>query len=280
MSDAFLPLVSPTALHAALGRDDLVVLDVRSSSDGGGPDVFAAGHIPGALYSDYAKAGWRIKKDGAGGLLPEPEALAALLGKLGLRPTDQVVITPYGTNASDFAAAARVYWTLKLVGQSRISILDGGLKAWHAAGFALERGAGRTAIPTTYPLSLRPDLRVTADAVLAALGRVILVDARSQSYFEGQEKASEARVAGRIPGALSRDYVRAFDAETGHLNSKAALESLFSGVEGDIISYCNTGHTAALTWFVLSEVLGRKARLYDGSMTGWTADETHPVDVG
>lgn len=277
MKTAFSPLVSPADLHAALGRDDLLVLDVRSSSDGGGPEVFAAGHIPGALYSDYAKAGWRIKKDGAGGLLPEPEALAALLGGLGLNPSDQVVITPFGTNASDFAAAARVYWTLKLVGHRSVSILDGGVNAWQSAGYALEIGESRPVTRTAYPIALRADLRATADAVLAGLGSAVMVDARAQSYFEGREKAGDARVPGRIPGALSRDYGLAFDKESGRLRPRAELEALFSGIAGDIISYCNTGHTAALNWFVLSEVLGRKTRLYDGSMTGWTADERHPV---
>ena len=272
--------VTPADLHAVLEQPDVVVLDVCSSTDGGGPEVFAAGHIPGARYSDYAKAGWRIKKDGAGGLLPTPEALSKLLGGLGLRASDHVILTPAGTNASDFAAAARVYWTLKLARQARVSILDGGIMAWKSAGFTLEMGPGQPVISTEYPVSLRSDLRVEADDVLAALGTATLVDARSIRYFEGLEKAGDARIAGRIPGALMRDYVQAFDIETGCLRPKAELEALFSGVEGDIISYCNTGHTAALTWFALSQVLGRKTRLYDGSMTEWTTDAARPVATG
>ena len=60
------------------------------------------------------------------------------------------------------------------------------------------------------------------------------------------------------------------------------LAALFGHVpKGPAISYCNTGHTAALNWFVLSEVLGRdEVALYDGSMTEWTQDPERPVATG
>ena len=61
--------------------------------------------------------------------------------------------------------------------------------------------------------------------------------------------------------------------------TRAELDTLLASVpKGPVISYCNTGHTAALNWFVLSEVFGRPdVTLYDGSMTDWTQDETRPV---
>jgi thiosulfate/3-mercaptopyruvate sulfurtransferase len=45
-----------------------------------------------------------------------------------------------------------------------------------------------------------------------------------------------------------------------------------------VISYCNTGHLASTSWFVLSEVLKRPhVTLYDGSMSEWTQDPDRPV---
>jgi len=42
-------------------------------------------------------------------------------------------------------------------------------------------------------------------------------------------------------------------------------------------TYCNTGHLASGTWFVLHELAGnRQARLYDGSLNAW-ALSGHPV---
>ena len=66
------------------------------------------------------------------------------------------------------------------------------------------------------------------------------------------------------------------------LKSKAELQELFAPISAQpVINYCNTGHQAATNWFVLSEVLGRRAvSLYDGSMSEWTEEPNRPVDVG
>ena len=44
-----------------------------------------------------------------------------------------------------------------------------------------------------------------------------------------------------------------------------------AGAGDDIVSFCNTGHWAAINWFVLSEVAGQSgARMYPGSMVEWS----------
>ena len=88
--------------------------------------------------------------------------------------------------------------------------------------------------------------------------------------------------AGHIPGAVSRDYSAAFDTATGRFKPAADLAALFGPVpQGPAISYCNTGHTASLNWFVMSELLEREeVSLYDGSMTDWTQDPERPVAAG
>jgi len=48
---------------------------------------------------------------------------------------------------------------------------------------------------------------------------------------------------------------------------------------GDQINFCNTGHWASLGWFASHELLGnKKARMYDGSMLEWSADESLPME--
>ncbi|OYW97038.1 MAG: hypothetical protein B7Z14_18730 [Bosea sp. 32-68-6] len=174
--------------------------------------AYEAGHIPGAVHTDYVADGWRAKIGQAPGLLPPRDHLAALVGRLGITPHDDVIIIPAGVSATDAAAAARIYWTLKTIGHGQQAILDGGFRAWTAdPARPVETGpsAERTAPP--YPVVM-------------------------------QQR--------RIP-------------------------------KGPAIAYCNTGHTAALNWFVLSELLGREeVALYDGSMTDWTQDPERPVATG
>jgi thiosulfate/3-mercaptopyruvate sulfurtransferase len=61
---------------------------------------------------------------------------------------------------------------------------------------------------------------------------------------------------------------------------RALRKSAGLAEEGEEISFCNTGHWASLGWFVDSEILGNKqAKLYDGSMVEWTADDSLPVET-
>jgi len=63
-ADSVTPLVSTGWLKQHLKDADVVVLDIRSAIDGGGAEAYAAGHIPGAVHSDYDKAGWRVTRNG------------------------------------------------------------------------------------------------------------------------------------------------------------------------------------------------------------------------
>lgn len=273
-------LISADDLVARLASGGLDVLDTRSGQDGAGRAAFEAGHIPGARHTDYAADGWRAKRDGAPGMLPDADHLGRLIGRIGLDPARPVVIVPAGQNVSDFAAAARIYWTLRHVGYRPVAILDGGHPAWVAAGLPMEQGPPPEGVAPA-PLGPASAYRAVVEDVETAIRSrsTTLLDARAPSYFQGKEKAPEARVAGHLPGALNIDYVTAYDAATNRLKSMPELEALFAGVPrgAPLISYCNTGHTAALNWFVLSELMGMQVRLYDGSMTEWTQDPSRPV---
>lgn len=273
-------LIAAAVLAGWLGSADIVVLDVRSGPQGAGLAAFEAGHIPGARHTDYAADGWRARQGNAPGMLPDAAHLSRLFGRLGLEPGQRIVVVPEGKSANDLAAAARIFWTLRVSGYAPVGILDGGTARWIAEGRPLETGNARHASSSAAPVNNNFSQRATASEVEAALkAGQPLVDGRAPSYWRGEEKAGEARVAGHIPGAINIDYVETFDAGRGSLKPLADLTALFSAIPtGPVVSYCNTGHTAALNWFVLSEVLGRKdVRLYDGSMTDWTQDPAHPV---
>lgn len=275
------PLVSTGWLKQHLNDADLVVLDVRSAIDGGGADAYAAGHIPGAVHSDYDKAGWRVTRNGVPFMLPTLAELEKLIGETGIDEDSHVVVVPAGVHFTDFGAAARTYWTLKVAGVTKVSILDGGYAAWAAERNAVETGAGKPS-PKIFTATLDKSLFVDAREVEAIErdGGATLVDARPASFFAGREKAPAAQAYGHIPGAVNLDSATFYDATTNRLKPHAELASLAATAVpvGPTVAYCNTGHWAATDWFVLSEVLGRKdVKLYYGSMVDWTSDASRPL---
>lgn len=274
------PLVSADWLKGQLATPNLVVLDIRSAIDGGGIKAYETGHIPGAVHSDYDKAGWRVTRDNVGFVLPSLAQLEKLIGELGIDETSTVVIVPAGVHVTDFGSAARTYWTLKVAGLKNISILDGGFAAWKSAGYPVESGS-KPPSPAIATIALDNSLLAqTSDVEAATRAGVTLIDARSQALFTGKEKAPNVTAYGHIPGSVNLDSEIFYDQKSNRLKPKAELAALAKALpDGPAISYCNTGHWAATDWFVLHEILGRKnVKLYDGSMVEWAADANRPVD--
>lgn len=275
------PLVSAEWLARHHDDASLVVLDVRSAIDGGGSEAYARAHIPGSVHSDYDKGGWRVTRNGIPFQLPTTAELEELIGELGIDEDSHVVVVPAGVHATDFGAAARVYWTLKVAGLGRVSILDGGFAAWKAdAANPVESGVK---VPSPKIFTATIDKRLIAEAGdverVERLGGATLVDARPASFFAGREKAPAAKAYGHIAGAINVDNASFYDAASNRLKPAAELGAIAARVPaGPAISYCNTGHWAATDWFVLSELLGRRdVRLYYGSMVDWTANADRPI---
>ncbi len=127
------PLVDVDWMLANQGKPGVVVLDVRGKLGGATKADFIRAHIPGAVWTDYLKDGWRVKdKAGTVGQLAPVDKLEKLIGGLGIGNGDHVVIVPVGGKALDVGTATRVYWTFKVLGHDNVSILNGGMNAYTA----------------------------------------------------------------------------------------------------------------------------------------------------
>jgi thiosulfate/3-mercaptopyruvate sulfurtransferase len=264
------PLVNAAELKTLLGQPGVRVLDIRADKD------YAGGHIPGAVNTPYGK--YRGPKENPG-QLPAEAALTQVLQAAGVDRDSHVIVVHAGTDHTDFGAAARVYWTLKVGGLTRLSILDGGTKAWKGAGGALETTVPQVA-PSQFAYRYDQEQIVTSEELAAALqssSTPLLVDARPPKFFAGEARTDAAARYGTLPGAKSFDNAQFFPKGGTTLKPASELKALvaLSGADAaPAVSFCNTGHWAATNWFVMSEIAGNKAvKLYPASVVEWSQAE-------
>ena len=265
------PLVTPTELATKLGDSKLRIVDIREDKIDS-KFTYELGHIAGAQHAPYAK--WRGPAESPG-KLPTADALTALIQRLGIDRTTPVIVVYEGMDSTDFGSAARVYWTLKAAGVSTLSVLNGGMTAWRAAGLPISTETSVRA-PSSFQVMLDPRLIATRDEVAQAVSNrsARLLDTRPAAYFAGQTRHTAAKKPGTIVGAKNVSHEVWFTKD-GQLLPTDDIKQVAqqAGVHTDqpTISFCNTGHWAATSWFVLSELLGHDdVKLYPESVVGWS----------
>jgi len=237
-------------------------------------------HLPGSVYLhlDRDLAGAKTGTNGRHPL-PSREAFAATLGRIGVTPQRPVV----ALDRQGGPYAARLWWMLRWMGHADAAVLDGGLAAWTAAGGALD--SVEPAAPRAPPYPARESLVATldADALLASLGRVRLVDARAGERFRGEVEPLDV-VAGHIPGASHRLFKDNLGAD-GRFKSAQVLKTEFTLLLGAVdpsgtVHQCGSGVTACHNLLAMEHAGLVGSRLYPGSWSEWSSDPSRPVATG
>lgn len=282
-------LAAPDEVAAVLDDPRLRVLDATVRLErpaGGGPyavvsgiDGYRAGHVPGAAFADVADA---LSDPDAPHpfALPTPERFAAGAGALGIGPETHVVV--YAQESPMWAT--RLWWLLRAFGFDAATVLDGGLPAWRAAGLPVRTGDEASAA-AEFVARPRPELVASRADVerIVADGGACLVNALRPEVFRGEGPSSYSR-PGRIPGSVNVPWTGLVDPDTNRFRPAdelaAALEA--GGVPDDepLVAYCGGGISATVALFALVLAGRADGRLYDGSLTEWTADPSLPVQTG
>ncbi len=138
----FKTLIGVNSLQEMLGGPLLTVVDCRFDlmNPDAGRDAYLRAHIPTARYADLnrdlsAPVGAHTGRHP----LPAPEAFAAWLNAIGVGQDTQVV----AYDDANGSIAARLWWLLRWAGHGAAAVLDGGFKAWTAAGGTLQSGGHR-----------------------------------------------------------------------------------------------------------------------------------------
>ncbi|MDN4175530.1 rhodanese-like domain-containing protein [Nocardioides sp. SOB77] len=268
--------VSVDWLHEHLADPTLRVLDgtvhLTFDEDGAhiesGRATYEHEHVPGAAFVDQVTA--LSDPDGEAPFAAVDSArFGAVVGELGVGDDHRVVVY----DSVNGIWATRLWWQFGLEGSDRVSVLDGGLDAWRAAGFETTTGT-ETYPPTTFTARRRPErIRSTADVESAVDDPdVLLVNALAREDFE----------RGRIPGSVNVPFPELVGPD-GRMRPIEELRDLFGSV-GALdpgrrpVTYCGGGIAATAAALALMELGRDDVAVYDGSMNAWTADPGRPLE--
>ena len=285
----FMPLktlIDADSLRRLLGQPQLAVIDCRFDlmNPAGGLEAYVKGHIPGARYADLNRdLSSPVTAHTGRHPLPAPDVFAARLGELGVGDDTQVV----AYDDANSSMAARLWWMLRWLGHEAVAVLDGGFKAWVAAGGAVESGEAATRTARSARFTPRVDPRAvlsTADLERALqAGTHLLVDARAAERFAGSVEPIDP-VAGHVPGAVNHPFTANLGAD-GRFLPAAELERrwrerLAGKNPQAVIAMCGSGVTACHHLLSLEAAGIPGGRLYAGSWSEWIRDPRRPVARG
>ncbi len=270
-------LVDADWVQAHLDDPKVVIVEVDEDTT-----AYETNHIRNAVRIDWTQdLQDPVRRD-----FVDQEAFEKLLSAKGIGNDDTVVF--YGGNNNWFASYA--FWYFKLYGHQDARLLDGGRKKWELDSRELVAEVPEREATEYKAQPQDPSIRAYRDDVLAAIGKLNLVDVRSPDEFSGRLLApahlpqEQSQRPGHVPTAANIPWAKNAN-DDGTFKSDDELRDLYQaeGVDlaKDTIAYCRIGERSALTWFVLHQLLGQKnVKNYDGSWTEYGSLVGVPIALG
>jgi thiosulfate/3-mercaptopyruvate sulfurtransferase len=267
-------LVSTDWLEKNLSKENLRIIDVRGSIQD-----YWQGHISGAVY--FNPEAMRLADGGVPVKLMPPEALAIMLGKMGVSEKTMVMVY---AEQGDFKAPYLI-WALDYLGHSSAAILDGGFTKWQKEGHPVTQDYPKISpVQYTLPSKLNQEVRATLEEVkeLVSGSGGVLLDVRPAQMYTGEKGFWKRN--GHIKGAINHFWGEDLK-DDGTWKSKEdlkkAYEELGATPDKSIIVSCGQGQMSAHSYFTLKHILGYpKVKNYDGGFSEWSNIDSLPVETG
>jgi len=275
-------LVTAESLEQLIAGRRCVVVDCRFDlvDEAKGRADYLAGHIPGAHYAHLGEDLSSPMTSASGRHpLPETRAFAEFLSRIGWDESKLLVAHDDRSNAF----AVRLWWLMRFFGK-RAALLDGGFEAWTRAGMQTASGTEEQSASSVPELSGDASFIVSSTDILSDLDSraLTLVDARAPERFSGVIEPLDAR-GGHIPNAINRPFSMNLD-ENGCFRPEEQLRAEFEALLEDraldsVVHYCGSGVTACHNRFAMEFAGLGATRIYPGSWSEWSRDETRPIET-
>ena len=250
-------------------------------------DVFAKGHIPGAV--NVGDPTLTLRTTYTEDYLPTAD-IEKTLGAAGIDPAREIIV--YGDRGLPSAYFAQL--TLRYFGAANARVFHDGIDAWRAAGLAVSTKAVKPK-PVTLKLSPQPGVLIESKDVVAALKRsdVQILDVRTIKEFRAED--IRAIRGGHVPAAINVPFEQNWvDPDTrnklrsGKVKDSAGMalkprEQLLKMYEKldpakETIVYCQSGNRAAQSAAVLADLGYKNVKVYDSSWLGYSSWLTAPAE--
>lgn len=264
------PLVDAAWAKARIGQPGWVLLDASPMP------IHRAGHIPGAVNADLMFGGTA---------LPTQAQMQSRLRAWGIGPDSRIVVY----DNQDMMWATRIVFDLHRHGVplERLHVLDGGLKAWRAAGGDVSKDSRPAPAPgAALATPDRSGQAVDLTEMLAATsraaprqpggrGELVLVEALEPPWYYGQRNFFGR--SGHLPNARMWSQLDLLQAD-GRFKPLPELRRMAALLDMDektpVLTYCGGGVAATLPWFALHVLMGwPQVSVYVGSQREWLRDE-------
>jgi thiosulfate/3-mercaptopyruvate sulfurtransferase len=276
-------VVSAEWLRAHASDPNLVIIAVDMPSMGELPEGYTSGHIPGARVLDFHSiASGMGDRSQLSSELVSPDSLRSIFESLGISNDSHIVVY---SSARQPVLVTRTFFTLDYIGLGEhLSVLDGGLDAWKAAGGALEKGAPRSYTRGLLRTNPRMDVLASGPWLRQHLSdpSFALIDARAPEFYTGEKLGHAASGVGHIPSARNLYFATLVD-DKGFFKPTAEARAMFANAGATaskpLVVYCHIGQTATVV-YLEARRLGIPVKLYDGSFEDWSKHSEYPVAKG
>ncbi|MEM7169391.1 MAG: sulfurtransferase [Pseudomonadota bacterium] len=271
------PLVSIDQLEQMIGAPNIKIYDVRGTWKSPAralPEVYAEGHVPGAIFLDWTKH--FLDSNEKLSLAPVADQAAAekSFSSLGITASDLVILY----DDYHHMQAGRIWWAMRYWGFKNVRVLNGGWGKWFASNKLVSTDLPEIPMGDFKP-KLHEDLRISLEEFVETHAAHCLIDARGPASYAGTPGDP---TTGHIPGAINIPYSALLDGDSSLFLQPPALSAVFDKRaplwrDYPIITSCGSGYAATVALLALAE-LGYQGRLFDGSFSVWKQDPNRLIE--